>query len=100
MMFRLCRTVLTAAAGYAALCAAQAQPLSLAEVFRTPDYDQARLSPSGHYLALLVPADGRRQLAIMDLDSRRFSTRIGVPAADIGDFLWLGDERLVFSLTQ
>lgn len=84
-----------------ALTAVQAQPLSRDEVFRQPAYADAQLSPSGRYLAVLVPDEQRRlNLAILDLDSRRFSARIGVPGADVGALMWLGDERLVFSLTQ
>ncbi|QPF73314.1 S9 family peptidase [Roseateles sp. DAIF2] len=80
--------------------ALQAQPLSYQEVFGIPTFDRAQLSPSGRHLAVLVPAHGRRQLAIMDLEDRRISTRIGVPGADVGSVMWLGDQRLVFSLAQ
>ncbi|MCX2865084.1 alpha/beta fold hydrolase [Paucibacter sp. PLA-PC-4] len=84
-----------------ALTAARAQPLSRDEVFGQPTYADAQLSPSGRYLAVLVPDEQRRRnLAILDLDSRRFSARIGVPGADVGTLMWLGDERMVFSLTQ
>jgi acetyl esterase/lipase len=83
------------------LPAIQAQPLSRDEVFRAPAHAGAQLSPSGRYVAVLMPGeDRRRNLAILDLDQDRFVTRINVPFADVGDFIWLGDARLVFSLTQ
>lgn len=96
----LIRTALLTIAALAG-SVAQAQPLSRAEVFRSPDYAAAQLSPSGRYVAVLVPGeDRRRNLAILDLDSAHFSARISVPFADVGEFIWLSDARLVFSLTQ
>ncbi len=78
----------------------QAQPLSMDEVYGPPAFDHAQLSPSGRYLGVLVPAGYRRQLAVMDLDTQLFVARIAAPSADIGAWRWVGDDHLVYSLSQ
>lgn len=65
---------------------------------RSPEIRSARLSPSGHRLALLVAGqDGADRLAVMDLDARRDIRGVaGFARARIVDMAWVNDERLVY----
>jgi hypothetical protein len=57
----------------ALLCAglgAAAAPLPVETFFKKPKYGGATLSPSGRYLAVITPINGRLNVAVMDLDTR------------------------------
>lgn len=87
-----------AALGLLALAAwAQAQPLSLKTMLRTPDFRDAVLSPNGQYVAVLVPVEARTHLVIFDLQARKVVNRINIPAADVSSPAWVGNDRLVFA---
>lgn len=95
----------------AALCAAWtlllAVPLKAADdtamppaetFYRHPDIGAASLSPSGRYLALTSRMKDRRVgLVVLDLQ-RKGSGKVVAHYSDIdvGQFEWVGDERLVF----
>ncbi|MDP2004308.1 MAG: prolyl oligopeptidase family serine peptidase [Rubrivivax sp.] len=68
--------------------------------FRQPDFQAARLSPSGRWLAASIGmANGRFALAVIAVDG---STPPAVVAhfrdTDIGQFTWVNDDRLVYDV--
>lgn len=69
------------------------------DFFRNPRFAQVSLSPSGRYLAAIVPINGRRNIAVIDLDD---ATKVNVITAfresDVRFVGWVNDERLVYSL--
>lgn len=75
-------------------------PLSTDEILRGARYNQPRLSPDGRYLAMLAERNGRMNLAVLDVESGKFESKLAVADADISDARWLGNERLVFTLAQ
>ena len=79
--------------------AAQAQAPSAATFFRSPDVLQAQLSPSGKRLAFSTSVGGDRiTVAVLDIEAGgKIYRPAGFEDADIVDFDWAGDERLVFS---
>jgi dienelactone hydrolase len=84
----------------AAPAAAELPPPSL--FFERPDIGEAKLSPSGRWLALASRAGSPRTgLVIFDLQAWK---PLGVAArmrdADISQFHWVNDEVLVFSVTD
>ncbi|WP_088278491.1 prolyl oligopeptidase family serine peptidase [Ideonella sp. A 288] len=87
------------AAPPSAPAAAAAEPAGAVPVeafFRHPDLAAARLSPSGRRLALTMRVGERLALAVLDLDAgaaAKVAARFA--DADVGDFHWLGDDRLV-----
>ena len=99
-------------AGLALLClaqvaAAQSPPaeastgLQAAEsFFRSPDIREARLSPSGKRLALLMGGAGRREgLFVLELDDLQRSRAVArFDDADIRRFEWVNEDRLVFDI--
>lgn len=76
---------------------APAAPLAMRELAAIPDHDRPALSPDGRFLAVLVPIDGRVNLGVLDLDTRRIVNRVAIPGLDIRDARWIGDDWLVFS---
>ena len=78
--------------------AQEASPIPLEDFFRFPKYDAMRLSPSGRYVAALVPTQGRQGLAVIDVESRKAIGGYAFTDIDIGEFRWINDKRLVFSV--
>ena len=94
-------TVLLAAVFAALTLAAPSQAASVdpKPYFHNPEFREVRLSPSGRYLAALTPSGGGRVgLAVMSLAKRDPKVIAVVDGYDIGDFHWVNDERLVYSV--
>jgi hypothetical protein len=74
--------------------AARADPIPVETLFKKSQYGRAVLSPSGRYLAILIPIKDRQGIAIMDLNA---NVAKAMPAAegDVVDVLWQNDERLL-----
>lgn len=78
-----------------------AAPLPAAELFyRPPDIEHARLSPSGRWLAMTTGLGGTRVgLVVFDLQAwKPHAQAARFEDADIGNFSWVNDEHLVFSV--
>ena len=76
-------------------------PVPVESFFATPDMSEPQLSPSGRYLAALVPGrDKRNMLAVIDLVEGRKGSRglVSYNDADIIQVHWVDDEFLVYSL--
>ncbi len=82
------------------LLGAPALALAPELLYQMPEFSDAQLSPDGTHLAVKTPLEQRVQLLVIELDSRRTVARISFPDADIGTFMWLGTQRLVFNITQ
>jgi dipeptidyl aminopeptidase/acylaminoacyl peptidase len=87
-----CVTLLTAAS-------VLAQP-SIESFLRPPEFLSPQLSPDGSQLAVLIPANGRMNLASLDLATRKPVLLTNFNVFDVVTFHWVGNERLVFSLGQ
>ena len=77
-------------------------PIPVEAFYRYPAIDRAEISPSGGRLAVTTAGGGSRiSLVVYDLQngsSPTLAARFG--EADIGEFHWVNDEYLVFSLTD
>ena len=98
---------LPAAAGAApdlpapAAAAAGAALPPLSGFFDNSTFGGATLSPSGRYLAARSGAPGRRiMLVVVDLQENTVKVVANHPTADIGEVVWVNDERLAFNLTD
>ena len=76
--------------------------MSIAETFaRAPDYETARISPDGRYLAVTKYDEGFRVLVVLDRTTldithiQKFN-----PPNEIADFVWVKDHRLLVSLAS
>ncbi|MCV2371078.1 S9 family peptidase [Roseateles oligotrophus] len=76
------------------------QPVPIERFFQRPAVLEAKLSPSGKQLALTTSKGGNRVgLVVVDLGEGNKATRAaGFSDADIVQFDWVGDQRLVFSV--
>jgi dipeptidyl aminopeptidase/acylaminoacyl peptidase len=78
-----------------------AKPLAAEELFRSPAFAHAALSPDGHYLAAIASTEAdRRNLAFIDLRDYTPSTLLGKENFDISSFTWLDDERVLFTIAR
>jgi dipeptidyl aminopeptidase/acylaminoacyl peptidase len=88
---------LAAALACAATIALAADPkVEVEPYFKHADYGDFELSPSGKYVAGLVPVNGRMGLVTVDLATRKPGEPTIVRASDVGWFTWVNDNRLVF----
>ncbi len=97
---RLC--LVLAAASVAVLPShAQDAPPPVETFFSNPLLERAELSPSGRYLAALSGAPGRRDmLVVVDLSDNKPRLVAGYTDADVFQFQWVNDKRLLFNLTD
>lgn len=98
------RNVFAATALSLAIFAAQGQaatPLPpIADYFKLPAVSEPKLSPNGQYIAVSSPVNGRLNLAIVDLESRKGTAITNFSSFDVQDIHWIGNDKLVFSLGQ
>ena len=95
-----CLFAIGALAFLAAAKASFAEPLSAEELFRSAPLGEASLSPDGRYLGTVV-ADGidTRSMLIFDLKDFTPTAFRCADDDDISTFQWIGNDRIVFSLT-
>lgn len=86
------------AAAASALAADPAPRVPVEPFFRHADYGSFKISPSGKYVAGIVPVNGRGGLVAIDLDTRKPGHATTVNVSDIGWFEWVNDDRLVFTV--
>ena len=76
---------------------APAKPPSVQSFFDYPTLTSAQLSPNARYVAMLVPAkDGYVRLGVMDVVDRVPKVIASFDDADIRQFHWVNNDRLVF----
>ena len=79
---------------------AAAEPAPLIDYLKLPQYFSPRLSPNGKYLAVSTPVNGRLNLAIVELDTRKGTAVTNFSGFDVLQAVWVGNDRLVFTLGQ
>ncbi|MCX7621734.1 MAG: prolyl oligopeptidase family serine peptidase, partial [Acidimicrobiales bacterium] len=79
------------------LAAAQ-EPLKVEDIVRPPAYVDPKLSESGRFFAVAIPINGRLNLAVVDLETRKGTALTNFSDFDVVNFAWVGDERIVFTL--
>ncbi len=84
----------------AGLPSAFAQPLSVEDFVRPPAYANPMLSDNGRYFAVTIPINGRMNLAVVDMETRKGTALTSFRDYDVVDVEWVGNERLAFSLGQ
>lgn len=92
-----------------ALVASLALSLSLPVLADAPELEplfaksalsKVRLSPDGTHYAALTTIEGRQRLKMVDLETRKPFFVNGPDNAEIADFEWVSDERLIFTLSD
>jgi dipeptidyl aminopeptidase/acylaminoacyl peptidase len=74
---------------------------SAKDFFSLPDYTSISLSPSGKYMATLMPINDRLNLVVMDAETRgNLIVLTGFKKYNVGGYFWASDERIVFTVDQ
>ncbi|HXF45418.1 MAG TPA: prolyl oligopeptidase family serine peptidase, partial [Burkholderiaceae bacterium] len=76
------------------------EPLKAEDILQPPAYADPQLSDSGRYFAVTIPINGRLNLAVVDLETRKGTALTNFKDFDVIEYTWAGDERLVFTLGQ
>jgi dienelactone hydrolase len=78
--------------------AAAAAPPPIESFFENPAFTSALLSPDARRLGVRVGAEGKRDLlAVLDLETRAVKVVAHFADADIGQFEWVNNNRLIFN---
>ena len=92
---------------FTSICALFLLPQALSNSLQPSDfakdylYQQAKLSPDGKKIGLIVKVAGRRILAVIDSDSLTNIANINLgDRAEIGEFYWATNKRIVAELWQ
>jgi dipeptidyl aminopeptidase/acylaminoacyl peptidase len=69
--------------------------------FQDAAFSGAEMSPNGRFVAFRVATKGSRAtLGVLDLDTMAVTPVAAIDSADIGQFHWVNDRRLVFNVTD
>lgn len=101
---KLASALLLAMASLATSAAEPSTPPPIADFFKLQALGSPKLSPNGKQLAMLAPStlkDGRITLAVADATTPSKMTVVAhLRDADVREFHWVNDERLVFSVVD
>lgn len=89
------KRVLLFVLGMATWVAALAAPIAVADFFNLPKYGGVQLSPDGKTMAALVHINGRRNLAVIDLATKKATALSDFEDQDVVWALWLNNTRLL-----
>ena len=73
-----------------------AAEIPVSEFFRLPSYSQMAMSPDGKKLAALAPMNGRENLVVIDLETRKSTATTTFGTVDVNGFTWVDNGRLIF----
>ena len=74
-------------------------PIPIRDFVRPAEYDDAKISPDGTYLAVTTRRDGQNVLAVLALDTLDVATVVRFnPPNEVYRFHWANDRRLLVSL--
>jgi dipeptidyl aminopeptidase/acylaminoacyl peptidase len=74
--------------------------LTVEDIWKNPNLSNVALSQTGKYLAATAPVNGRMNLIVIELSTRKATALTNFPDFDVISSTWVGDESLLFSLGQ
>ncbi len=75
-------------------------PAPIEEYLRLPAYMSPRISRNGRYFAVTIPINGKFNLAVVDLDTKKGTALTNFDNFDVIGVRWVGNDRLLFTLGQ
>lgn len=100
-LYRSALLAFTLCIGMPAYAQAPASPPPIESFFHSSTFGAAVLSPNAQYLAVRSGAPGRRDgLVVIDLATNTPTAVAQYDDADIDDYRWVNDERLVFDVAD
>lgn len=86
---------------YLLVNALPAATLQVADLFRTPQFARAQLSPDGKRLAAVVASGNTRNLAVIDIDKgTAYAVTAYTRPFEVLDVRWQNDGRLIYTWAQ
>lgn len=79
---------------------AVAEDLPLDYFFKNPEFAGFQLSPNGKELAAMVNLNGRMNLAVIDLKTRKSRAITNEKKQDVSGFMWATNERILFFMDK
>lgn len=76
------------------------EEIPVEDFFKRSPYSSFQLSPNGKYLAAISPIRERRNIAVIDLETRKARAVTGVTDRDVNGFMWANDDRLLFFMDK
>jgi len=74
---------------------------SAKDFFSLPDYTAINLSPSGKYMATLMPINDRLNLVVLETNNREnLVVLTAFKKYNVGSYFWSSDDRIVFTVDQ
>lgn len=73
-----------------------AEQVPVEDFFKRSPFTSFQLSPDGKYLAAISPINERRNIAVIDLETRQARAITGMQDRDIIGFSWANNDRILF----
>lgn len=100
-LYRTALLAISLCIGIPAHAQVTASPPSVDSFFENSNFGAAVLSPNAKYLAVRAGAPGRRDfLVVIDLATNKPTVVAQYDDADISDYRWVNDGRLVFNVAD
>src|SRR5258708_35631732 len=81
--------------------AVAADPVPTESFFRTPQYSDMRMSPSGRFVTVIYTVDGTTNAAVIDLTTMKAAAVTGYQdTARVDSLVWKSDNRLIYGVMQ
>lgn len=77
-----------------------AKEVPVEDFFKRSGFSSFQLSPDGKYLAAITPINERRNIAVIDLETREAKAITGVRDRDIYSFVWANNDRILFFMDK
>ena len=77
-----------------------AENLPLDYFFKNPEFAGFQVSPNGKELAAMVNLNGRMNLAVIDLKTRKSRAITNEKKQDVSGFMWATNERILFFMDK
>jgi dipeptidyl aminopeptidase/acylaminoacyl peptidase len=77
-----------------------AKQIPVEDFFKRSDFTSFQLSPDGKYLAAISPISERRNIAVIDLETRRATAVTSVSDRDVNGFMWANNDRILFFMDK
>lgn len=75
-------------------------PLPIESFFKSAQFGAAALNPAATQLAYIREVNGRYSLLTMDVATRKLTPVADSPTADIVEFEWINDNRLIYRISD
>ena len=80
----------------AANLAVAVEEVPVEDFFKRSPFTSFQLSPDGKFLAAISPINNRRNIAVIDLETREARAITGMQDRDISGFSWANNDRILF----